>query len=218
MNATNRHSSGRTLSHLHNLFFTEKKPADLRPIDMALLTYLMLRQTEDHFINDSQLTLANRLGCERRTIAESIERLCGMGWIVRKTPRDWNEKTHRNTRSIGKPAGLSLNMNKLPKPADRTKHSSPSQDAVNLAAHHTTMLKNLQTIKRQPKGFGKQQEYAAQRIIDQVGGFQLAASMIQFAINDPRFRNAAYKSLYEIRTRLRAIKLAYDAAQRAVAA
>ena len=68
-----------TIALLQNLYFSESKPAELRPIDLALLTYLVLRQTEDHFIFDSQLTLADRLGCKRDAIADSVKRLEGLG-------------------------------------------------------------------------------------------------------------------------------------------
>ena len=76
----------------------------------------ILRQTEDHFISDSQLTLANRLGCERKAIAESIKRLNDLGWIVSKAQWQWSEKTKRKTRSIGKTVGLSVNLDKLKYP------------------------------------------------------------------------------------------------------
>ncbi len=108
-------------------------------MDIALLTYLIVRQTEDHYINDSQLTLANRLGCERKTIADSIKRLDGLGWIVSKKPWQWSEKTQRKTRSIGKTVGLSVNLDKLPQAQDRAKHSLPGPDAVKLAAKHTAI-------------------------------------------------------------------------------
>jgi hypothetical protein len=68
-----------TVPLLQNLFFSENKPETLRPVDLALLTYLFLRQTEDHYIHDSQLTLAKRLGCERQAIGDSVKRLDGSG-------------------------------------------------------------------------------------------------------------------------------------------
>jgi hypothetical protein len=64
-----------TITMLQNLFFSETKPAELKPVDLSLLTYLILRRAEDHYIHDSQLTLANRLGCERQAIRDGIGRL-----------------------------------------------------------------------------------------------------------------------------------------------
>ena len=202
------------VAHLQNLYFSENKPTELIPLDILLLSYLILRQTEDHFVYDSQLTLANRLGCERKAVAKSIKRLNDMGWIVSTVPRNWNEKTQRNTRSIGKTVGLSVNLEKFPQPKDKAKHSSPSPDAVKLAANHTEFLKQL-GVSTKYKHFGRQQEQAAQRLIEKLGDFQAVVDLIQFAIEDQRFRSAAYKSLYEIRTRLPTIKSAYDAAQSA---
>ena len=110
-----------TIALLQNLYFSESKPAELRPIDLALLTYLVLRQTEDHFIFDSQLTLADRLGCKRDAIADSVKRLEGLGWIVVQRPWQFSTKTKRKTRVIGKTVD------------DRAKRSKPSRDAVDMA-------------------------------------------------------------------------------------
>jgi hypothetical protein len=121
------------VARLQNLLFSENKPEQLRPLDIALVTYLILRQTEDHYINDSQLTLANRLACERKAIADSIKRLDGFGWIVSKAPWQWNKNTKQKTRSIGKTVALSVNLAKLPQAKDRATHSRPSADAVRMA-------------------------------------------------------------------------------------
>jgi len=202
------------VARLQNLLFSEDKPAELLPLDILLLTYLVLRQTEDHYIYDSHLTLADRLGCERKAVAKSIRRLSGLGWIANTVPRSWSEKTKRNTRVIGKTSGLSVNLEKLPQAKDKTKHSSPSPDAVKLAAEHSILVTSL-GHKRQHKGFSKQQEHAAQRLLDKLGGYELTVNLIQFAIDDERFRSAAYKSLYELRSRISTIKAAFDSAQSA---
>src|ERR1039457_5278855 len=93
--------SRKIVARLENLLFSENKPPELRPVDIALLTYLIVRQTEDHFINDGQLTLASRLGCKRKAIADSIKRLNGLGWITSKAHWQWSDKTKRKTKSIG---------------------------------------------------------------------------------------------------------------------
>lgn len=206
-----------TVALLQNLFFSENKPAELRPLDLALLTYLILRQTEDHSIFDSKLTLANRLGCERKAIADSIKRLNRLGWIVSRAPLQWSPNTKRRTRSIGKTVALSLNLAKLPKSADKAKHSQPSPEAVTLAGKHTAHLIKSSLRKKQHKHFDRQQEHAAQRLIERMGGYEEARSLVNFALQDERFQNAARKSLYELRTRLSTLKRAYDAAQCAVA-
>ena len=151
------------VARLQNLYFSENKPTELIPLDILLLTYLILRQTEDHFINDSQLTLANRLGCERKAVAKSIKRLSDLGWIVSKASWQWSEKTKRKTRSIGKTVALSVNLDKLPQAKDKTKHSRPSPEAVMLANKHTALLIKLGLGKKQHKTFDRLQENAAQQ-------------------------------------------------------
>jgi hypothetical protein len=198
------------VAQLQNLYFNEKKPAELRPVDLALLTYLILRQTEDHFITDSQLTLAQRLGCERRTIADSISRLSEIGWIVSRAPYQWSRTTKRKTRRIGGTIGLSINLDKLPKARDRAKHAVPSQDAIDIAARYTTFLRKS-GVNTKHKNFGKHQEHAAQRLIENLGDPKRTVDLINFALQDERFRKTACKSLYEIRTRLAEIRLAYQA-------
>lgn len=201
-----------TVKLLQNLLFSENKPEQLRPLDIALLTYLIVRQTEDHFIHDSQLTLANRLGCERKAIADSIKRLDALGWIVSKKSWQWNEKTQRKTRSIGKTVALSVNVAKLPQALDRSKHSGPSPEAVRLAADHTKFLVGLGLSARQHKNFEGQQQHAAQRLIEEMGSYEFALDLLNFSDYDDRHRSAVRKSLYEVRTRLRVIRPAYDAA------
>jgi hypothetical protein len=159
------------------------------------------------------LTLANRLGCERKAIADSIKRLGDLGWIVSQAQWQWNEKTKRRTRSIGKTLGLSVNLDKLPQAKDKTEHSRPSAEAVSLAAQHTAYLIKLGKSVRQHKNFSRQQEYAAQRLIDELGSFEEAAAVVSFAWDNERFKNSAQKSLYELRTRLSTIKRAYEVAQ-----
>jgi len=198
-----------TITLLQNLHFSEDKPDALKPIDLSLLTYLILRQTEDHFIYDSQLTLAERLGCKRDAIAASIEPLEALGWIVCMRPFDWNPKTRRKTRTIGGTVGAGRQPGKIAK--ERFKHSQPSPDALELAARHTKFLASYRT--KQPKNFRRQQEHAAQRIIDALGSFDEAVLVVNFGASDVRFQKAVLKSLYEVRKRLPAIKSAYDAAQ-----
>ena len=210
--------TSRIVTRLQNLLFSENKPLELRPVDIALLTYLILRQTEDHCIYDSHLTLANRLGCERRAIADSIKRLSALGWVRTKEPWQWNEKTHRKTKTIGKTVGLSINLEKLPQAKDKTKHSKPSPDAVELGAWHTALLlRNGLGGKIRYKAFEEQQQYAAQRIIDDLG-IDKFSQFIEFVLTDPRHQKTGYTNLYQVRLKLRDIKRDFEAAQAVAAA
>jgi hypothetical protein len=210
--------SRKIVARLENLLFSENKPPELRPVDIALLTYLILRQTEDHYIFDSHLTLANRLGCERRTVADSIKRLSDMGWITTDKKWQWNEKTQRRTRSIGATVGLSINLDKLPQAKDKTKHSSPSPDAIDLAKWHTeALVRNNRGHKIRYKAFDQKQQYAAQRIIDDVGSIDKVSAILDFVLNDPRHQKTGLSSLYRVRAKLKTIKRDFEIAQAAVA-
>ena len=200
-----------TITTLHDLYFSENKPADLKPIDLALLTYLVLRQTEDHFIHDSQLTLANRLGCKSDAVADSIKRLKDLGWITTKEQWQWNEKTKNKTRVIGGTVGLAVNVDKLPQSGDRARHARPSKDAIWFAAQHTGILLKSGVSKRRDKNFDKQQQHAAQRLIEEMGSLGEAADLFNFALSDARFKKVALKSLYEVRSRLSTIRPAFEA-------
>ena len=200
-----------TVNLLQNLLFSENKPPQLRPVDLLLLTYLVVRQTEDHFIYDSHLTLASRLGCERGTIADSIKRLSGIGWITTEEPWQWNPNTKRKTRSIGKTVGLSINLDKLPRAQDKTPHPRPSPDALDLAKWHTALLiKNGVGGKTRYKTFDQQQQYAAQRLIDKLG--DRVSDVLDFALNDPRHQKKGRTSLYQVRAKLPAIMRDFEAA------
>jgi len=210
LSTTTKITTDKTLTRLHDLYFSENKPKKLKPIDLALLTYLVLRQSDDHFIRDSQDTLAARLGCTRNTIGTSIKRLQSLKWISVQRPTDWNEKTRRSTKSIYRPLGLSVNLDKLPLSADRAGRSAISEDARDLAAQHSLIVmkfKGQSKYNRAPKNFDRFQENAAQRLIDELGSYDDAADVVNFAVNDsPQHHKAGITSLYAIRQRLGTIR------------
>lgn len=192
---------------LRDLYFAESKPDELNPGDMALLTYLMLRESEDYFCRDSQETLAARLGCERGAIKRSIDRLEKLGWLSVQRQFDWNEKTRRKTRGIFASSGLSVNMERLPTSADRATRNKPSTDAIDLATAHTSwVIANVPSrYKSLPKRWHKQQEFAAQRLIEKAGSAEVAAALVNFALNNSSHKAAARSSLSAVRRKFRAI-------------
>jgi len=103
-------------------------------------------------------------------------------------------------------------MGKLPQSKDRAKHTQPSPEAVMLASKHTAMLIKSGLRKRQHKHFDRQQEHAAQRLIEKMGGYEEARALVNFALQDGRYQCAARKSLYELRTRFPSVKSAFEAA------
>jgi DNA-binding Lrp family transcriptional regulator len=199
------------LATLRSLYFSESKPESLQPLDVALVTYLILRQSDDHYIRDSQDTLAERLGCERKAIRRSIDRLEKLGWITTDVPYQWSGNTRKKTRVLAKTIGLSVNLAKLPQYEDRATRSAViSDEAKELARRHNAALIKLGKYGRRPKNnFARMQERAAQRLIDEFGDFETARQAVNFALHDPRFALAAQKSLYEVRRKVRAIRAAY---------
>lgn len=191
------------LTRLRDLYFSESKPEDITPTDVALLTYLILRETEDHFITDSQETLAARLGCERGAIKRSLDRLKTLGWITVKEQHEWNPKAHRKTRSMYAPSGLSINMNRLPTAEDRAKRSALSEEARHLAAQHTAIViqNSNGKYKRLPKNWERHQTAAAQGLIDRVASYDVALYLVNFALKHPSHKKAAVRSLAAIRQR-----------------
>lgn len=200
-------STSTITDRLRNLYFSESKPEELQPIDVALLTYLLLRETEDHFITDSQETLAARLGCERGAIRRSLDRLEKLRWVTVKKSFDWNDKTRRKTRGIFGSSGLSVNLEKLPKLADRATRNEPSPDAIDLADGYTAwVVSNVPSrYKSLPKRWHAQQRYAAQRLIENAGSVETAEVLVNFALNHPAHQAAARASLSAIRRKFGAI-------------
>jgi hypothetical protein len=71
-----------TVDVLQRLLFNESKPTQLLPIDIAVMSYFILRRCVDHSISDSQGTIARRVCAERQAVAESLKRLERVGWIT----------------------------------------------------------------------------------------------------------------------------------------
>jgi DNA-binding MarR family transcriptional regulator len=207
------------IQRLHNLYFSENKPKKITPTDVALVTYLLLRQSEDHFIRDTQETLGARLGCDRRTIARSIKRLKELGWLIVEQPWEFNPTNHRKTRTMYAPLGLSVNLDKLP--IDRARRSAPGEEAKDLAMKHSGVLLRRgvgNRYKRSPKRWKSHQEAAAQRLIDETGSKIAAVNVVNFALKHPDHKKAAHTSLYHIRRRLGRIQADMEAAAASKAA
>jgi hypothetical protein len=208
-------TASKRLTRLRDLYFSESKPKDITPVDVALLTYLILRETEDHFITDSQETLGERLGCDRRTIARSLDRLEKLGWVTVEEKHDWNPKTHRKTRAQFAPSGLSVNLDRLPTTAERAGRNKPSEEAKDLAAQHTGILARLgggTRYKRSPRLWERHQQHAAQRLIDELGA-DAAFEAVNFALGHPAHKKAVLTSLYALRKRAQQVREDMEAAE-----
>jgi len=87
-------SDSTIVESLLNLYSSEDQPqpSNLQPIDIAFVTYLILRRTHDHEIFDSQFTIGQRLKSDRRAVARSLARLKAAGWIgIRKRGRGMSD-------------------------------------------------------------------------------------------------------------------------------
>ena len=206
------------LERLYDLYFSEKKPAELLPIDLALLSYLILRQTETHFIHDSQDTLAVRLACNRKTISRAIERLEQLKLISVKRDFEWNPKTHRKTRTMYAPLGLSVNLDALPKRTKKTSVERISEEAKELALEYENLWVQLNRgygkYKRLPKNWKRHTQESAQRFIDACNGdSELALDVLNFAVMDEEYQPLAKRGLYHVVRSLKRIRKDYDEEQ-----
>jgi hypothetical protein len=189
-----------TLMALRHLLLSEDKPPSLQPIDILLAAYLCVRKTEDHAIYDSHATLAERLGCERQYIADSITRLAKLDWIT-------------VTKRPGRTAGLALNAQSMP--ATHAVRDRISEEAKSLAANYAKLLGSPSVLvdKRMAKRkhFIRNQFPSAQRIIGKCGGDRaLAGKVTGFAVVYSRHRKAAQTSLYHLLLKWDAIYTEYQ--------
>lgn len=167
---------------LQRLHFSESKPSYLLPLDISLLTYLVLRRSIDHEISDSAGTLAHRLCVERQAIGESLDRLQQHGWIT------------VSGRGVGRSKGLSLNTEKFP--AIQAVRERISEEAKFIAREYANELQKAGR-RRFPKNWISRQFPSAQRIIDKCGGdAALARSMVAFGFTDKELHKSVRTSLY----------------------
>lgn len=200
------------IERLRDLYGSENKPADLTPSDVALLTYLLLKESEDHFVYDSQETIAARLGCERGAVARSIDRLEKLGWVTVRKQWDWTPETRRKTRGIFGSSGLSLNLDKLPTRTDRAKRNAPGDEAKRLAAEYTgkVVANGGTSYKRFPKRWKAHQEWSAQWLIDKAGSPEMAWALVSFALDHAAHQKAVLRTLYELRRRFTRVWADYE--------
>lgn len=171
---------------LQRLFFSRDKPPRVKPVDISILTYLILRRCIDHEVFDSQDTIAKRLGSERRAVANSLERLEKLKWIT------------VGGRGNGRTNALSVNLESLP--AAEPINSAITPGAKFLAGRYMAALQRAGR-KKFPKNWLQRQNPSAQRILTNCGGdLALARAMVSHALNSPRYKARASISLYHVLT------------------
>jgi DNA-binding MarR family transcriptional regulator len=173
-----------TVDVLQRLFFSETKPKNLKPIDISILGYLILRRCADHEIVDSHLTVAERVCSDRQTVARSLDRLEKLGWITVAG------------RGRGLTKAIAVNVDAFP--AAQPIREKITQEARELTHRYFVYLQKLGRRKF-PKNWLKRQIPSAQRILTRSGGdLALAASIAGFALSDLRFKARAKMSLYHL--------------------
>ena len=184
-----------TVASLHNLIASPKPPG-IGPVDILHVVLLMLRKGEDHPILDSQQSLAEYFGVDKKTIVRSQKRLEDLDWLSRP-------------RRKGRTSELRLNYDNIP--ASEPVRLKITPLAGQLAVGYQQALQKLGR-KRFPKHWLKQQQPSAQRILDRCGGdTALVVDIMRHALNHPKHRNKARKSLYELLGRWAKVMQTYEA-------
>jgi len=196
---------------IRNLLLNDHKPADLKPIDLLIVAYLLSRHAEEREVIDSWDTIATRLHCNRKTVGESIKRLESLGWITR-SDRYAYDKEQKRREKFKRASLLVLNIEALPD--GTTPHSKPSPYAEKLAAeYHAVLLPKVGVTKKRPRTWTKVNEHAAQQILDALeskngpdGKYKMAYMFANYAVCHSSFKKSARDSLREITTRLPALR------------
>ncbi len=193
-----------TVEVLQRLYFSETKPSHLLPLDLAIMTYLVLRRCADHAIFDSYHTIAERVCVERKAVMESLDRLQRAGWVT------------VGGRGIGKSKALAINLDAFPA-------AQPIRDRITDGAKALVdkYVQALQQVGRRkfPKGWKTRQFPSAQRILTKCGGdVNMAYQMMGFAFLHPDLRKRARMSVYHMACIWPKVSRDYEAQMKQIAA
>ena len=192
-----------TMELLHDLWAMDK--SELRPIDVAILAYLITHKAHDHEMYPSQQTIANGVGCSLNTVTTSLQCLKEGAFLVKRSRQLFNEETKR--RGVNLSSGLMVNLSRIP--ARAKARAQPSSDALEFARLYMGFRTDRETFA---KGFKGTQEHAAQRILDACGGdLDHALEVFNFAFQHPTFAAATAHSLYRVGQRWKKIQAAFEA-------
>jgi hypothetical protein len=196
---------------------TMKAPG-LKPVDFAVMAHLIsaLPEHEVSFISNHEL--AERLGCDRRTIADSYVRLKKAGWLLVKSNPVRASKAQGHKVIDRRPATVMVNFDKFP--ADIRKADPISEDAKRIAVKYYLKVHLGKSSKaaKFAKARGKQAELrdakAMQAIISEFDGdVDSALRFLNFALRTDTDRvpvyKAAWTSLYELNRRRKPILAAW---------
>jgi hypothetical protein len=174
-----------TVDVLQRLIFSEEKPSKLLPIDLVIMTYLVLRRCEDHEIFDSQLTIAERTCTEWKAVGRSLKRLQKVGWVT---------VTYRGR---GRTKAIAINLDTFP--AAQPVRELVTEGAKVLVREYVSELQKVDPHRRLLQGWVNRQWPSAQRIVTLCDGdVQLAYSMMGHAFMWPTLKKRARTSVYNM--------------------
>ena len=161
---------------LRKLVSSHELPKDCKPLDLLLVTKLLLQNADERDVYTSRITLALSLGCTEGTIDASIDRLQKFGWLV-----------VRSRAGKGQPNRLGVILDKLPLDAD-LKRTIVGDDARTIAGNYYQLLKREQPKRRFFKGHLERWAYVFQKLLDKCeGDVERLRAVINFGLRHPDF-------------------------------
>jgi hypothetical protein len=186
---------------LRRLVSSEELPKDCKPIDLLLVTRLLLQKADEKDVTVSRGTFALNLGCSERTIYDSQQRLLEFGWITLK------KGAHK-----GQVNRIGVVLDKLPLDAD-LKKTIASDDAKEVAGRYRTFLKKQDPRRRFFKGSLQRSEFRFQTLLKKCDGRkELLIAVINFGLKHPAFRDSLLKGPHLLVKHWKALWKAYDEA------
>lgn len=176
------------LQAIRRLLAADQKPSDCRPIDLLQIIRLLLQHSDEHDVRVSRGTLASELGCAESVVYESQQRLQQFGWL-----------TVRKGKHKGRSNGFTVHLDKLPV-GDLTR-TVVSDPARLLAVQYGDMLKRADKKRRLMKGWQQRFEFTFELLLTKKcdGNEALLRSVVNFALQDPRYQKKALRGPHELR-------------------
>lgn len=189
---------------LRRLVSSENLPRNCKPIDLLLVSRLLLQKADEKDVFVSRATMAENLACGERTIYDSQQRLLKLGWITLK------KGAHK-----GQVNRIGVVLDKLPLDADLTK-TVVSDDARNIAARYRAYLQRQNPRRRFFKNSLQQTAFRFETLLKKCDGDKdLLVNIVNYGLRHPSFVGAVSKGPHEIAKHWKSLRLAYDDAVRA---
>jgi len=179
------------------------RPSWMTPVDVALISYLIVRGADDHEINDGIQTLAEATACDWRTVQRRLKKLASNGWLTSATNKGSTKSftlTNKYREHLAVPILITPEAQSL-----------ANRFIVYQGKNARTLKFSKFELKRMNrKGYRGIQEVNAAKLIQKVGNEQEAATLVTKAIQDPRFVKEVKNSLYNVNRKLPKIQAAFS--------